>query len=481
MDSLFNDIICIECGVALHEPSLQGDWLTCHACGQRYPLISGRIPVLMKDAPVYLASLYLQHHRYLRRQEERIAALKAAGNESPERLEVLSLIAKGLDENNKVIESACNELSGHISIADLVQAVNAPQFIGYTSIFEYLERDWCWLPAGEKELSTIRDALFEQTDHYSPDDKNVLVLGAGTGRIAWDLLDRFERVYALDISLTMAQCLHNVLNEGVTFRSVNTSSISRSMDMVKTRKARAVPPGSPGACDEQVRRRLAYLVGDACRAPFAERSISVIVSAYFTDVMPLRQYFEEIRRVLKPRGLFLHFGPLEYHFDDISQHLSAEQVRQLFEENGFEVYADEYTANKHLSSEGSMSRQAFDNWVFGAVLTQEKRARPDFYLGEETVLRLAEDVQYLRSGLISAEGESIADVQLLLCSGEHFREAKTLYGILKMLDGRKSIKDILGLLFPTNSEFNKQDLSAALAFLNRLAKEGALEVVGFDD
>jgi SAM-dependent methyltransferase len=289
-----------------------------------------------------------------------------AGNESPDRLEVLSLVANGIGENIKVIESVCNELSDCISLTDFVQAINAPQFIGYASIFEYLERDWSWLPAGEQELSVIKRALYEKIDQYSPDKTSVLVLGAGTGRIGWELLNRFELVYALDVSLTMAQIYNKVLCGGVAFYSVNTSSISSSQDMVKVRKASIVSPVTSKAYVEQVRHRLRYLVGDVCRAPFADKTVSAVVSAYFTDVVPLNHYINEICRILTPGGLFLHFGPLEYHFDDIGQHLSAEQVRQLFEQKGFEVCADEYIASEHLNIEGSMSIRSFKNWVFAA-------------------------------------------------------------------------------------------------------------------
>lgn len=359
--------ICPGCGASLSEARAEGGWLDCAGCERRYPLVRGRIPVLMPDPVLYLACLYLQHDRYLRRQASRIAALRAAVDRYPERAQVLAEIADALDWNRALIEAAAAELASYLTPVDLTRALDAPSFVAYSTTLEYLERDWCWLPAGEEELGATLGAMLGCIEEHAPGLGSVLVLGAGTGRIAWELTERFQRVYALDAALTMAQRFHDVMDGGVSFYAVSTCSMVSSADLVRRREAVPVSPGAAAGGALPRSGDLSYLVGDLAALPLPAGSAAVVASVYCTDVMPLDCYLDELNRVIEPGGLFLHFGPLEYHFDDISRHLSAAEVRSAFEAEGFATVKDEHLELRHLSAEGSMAPRVFDNWVFGAV------------------------------------------------------------------------------------------------------------------
>lgn len=367
MRQTFNLVICPKCRANLETSSSGIAWLHCPACNQNFPLISGRIPLLMEQPYLYLANLYLQHNHYLRRQQKKIIALENAAHKEPARHDFLTLMAGALKKNLSLTESASTELPTFLTAHDIVTALDAPGFISYTTTLEYLERDWCWLAPCERELRIIRDALLERYAQYAPDSDSALVLGAGTARIAWDLRTHFNQVYALDGSLTLAQQFHNLLNRDVEFYSIRTSSIFEDADMIQKRCATLVPPGYRQINEVPNSESFYYLIGDVCRIPLREESISTIVSVYFTDVVPLKHYLGEVLRVLKQGGVFLHFGPLEYHFDDITQHLSAEQIKCVFESNGFKIVSEDSIKSEHLHIEGAMSHQIFENWVFCAI------------------------------------------------------------------------------------------------------------------
>lgn len=468
-------VACVACRSALPELSGGAAWWACPSCAKRYPAIGGRLPVLMADPIAYLARLYVQHKHYLRRLVERVEALRAAARSEPARAETLARAAGAYERNGAIFESFCSEIEGYLAPADVVRAIHAPEFVGYTASFEYLERDWCFLPEGERELAALRAVMAEALAAHARERGAALVLGAGTGRLAWDLLDRFDRVYALDASLVMAQQFQRVLGGGLTFQSVHTRSVSRDEDMVKERRARLSPDEADSAAAAGAAGRFHYLVSDAARIPLRDRSVSVVVSAYFTDVLPLSSYLGEVARVLEPGGLFLHIGPLEYHFEEMALHLSAEQIKRAFEASGFAVVGEERVTAEHLAREGILSHRIFDNWVLCAVRSAPAPSGDDFDLHPDCILELAGDVQFRVSGVLTGDGERTTSVELLLPSQEFFTGAAPVLDVLRSVDGATSVDAILRRLAERYA-VEGAGRDAALGVLRELVRRRAVRV-----
>ena len=368
--NILTNTICPNCSQALTKASLVNEWLECLSCNERYPLISGNIPLLSKNPGIYLASLYMQHQRFIKQQQGMVVFLKrkAENNSGSNRKKNLFNLAHAIEQNLKITQANFLEIVDFISIYDLTNAIDAPKFISYSNTLEYLERDWCWLPHSERELKLIQKQVLSSLQKCQFDNSSALVLGAGTGRLAWESLKHFDQVYALDQSLSMAQQFYKTINDTLTFYSIGTTNRIVDADMVVKREARSHLPKDEYAPNVSADlERISYLVGNAANIPLAQNSISAILSIYFTDVIPLEDYFSEILRVLNPGGVFFHFGPLEYHFEDISQHLSAEEIKRQFVANGFDIITDFQATSEHLYQKGSMAHRVYDNWVFCAV------------------------------------------------------------------------------------------------------------------
>lgn len=139
-----------------------------------------------------------------------------------------------------------------------------------------------------------------------------------------------------------------------------SKNVTGADEMVKPRRATA--PTKAKSLE-----RFQYLVGSAAALPLAPQSIPTIVSVHFTDVLPLTAYLPEMIRLVKPSGLFIHFDPLDYHFADVAHHLSGEEIRQIFVDNGFKVVLDTSVQTEHLPLAQSMAYHIYDSWLLGVV------------------------------------------------------------------------------------------------------------------
>ena len=79
-------------------------------------------------------------------------------------------------------------------------------------------------------------------------------------------------------------------------------------------------------------------------------SLSAVASIYFIDLVPIKEHMLEARRVLKPRGLFINFGPLRYMRGDVANMLSGEEILDLYSQAGFDILAHDVVPNTQLAS-----------------------------------------------------------------------------------------------------------------------------------
>src|SRR5690606_26294833 len=86
--------------------------------------------------------------------------------------------------------------------------------------------------------------------------------------------------------------------------------------------------------------KIDFFVADIFDLPFESNEIDCIFSIYFTDVIALKLWFQKIDNILKNKGLFVHFGPLDYFFSDETEMLTAEEIRLYFEDKNYITLVD---------------------------------------------------------------------------------------------------------------------------------------------
>ncbi len=136
-------------------------------------------------------------------------------------------------------------------------------------------------------------------------------------------------------------------------------------------------------------------------------------SIYFTDVLPLKILIPELKRVLQPNGLFFHFGPLHYHFNEIEEMLTAEEIKDAFKAEGFEIITEDLEDLTHHHSEVSLSVKKYYNWIFAV----RKKEVPVIKVHPDVILKMDKGFDYRATGNInsSSKGEEMK-YQILLPS-----------------------------------------------------------------
>mgnify|MGYP001801079567 CR=1 FL=1 len=304
----------------------------------------------------------------------------------------------------------------------------------YLKDFRYLRRDWCGLPAGEKQVEVIAGALKAQCAKHAVDLEAALFLGAGLGRIAFEHNDLFKKVYALDKSFSMVHHFNRLLQGDITFYEINELNIMKPEDATQQHPA-SLNYASPEALAHK--DRFEYFVGDAMALSFAKHSLSCITSVFFTDVIALKLYLEEVKRVLKPGGLYIHFGPLDYFFSDRSEMLSAEEIKDDFVANGFETVHEEMIELPHMSSELFMSKRVYRNWFFVARKVSEVVGQFD----PKAVYEINPPIYLQEKRLLGSE--EVVEKELVNDQGEAFAGAGSIESLLAFLNGKDTMEVVL--------------------------------------
>jgi SAM-dependent methyltransferase/uncharacterized protein YbaR (Trm112 family) len=478
MNKFLDKAICLECKSPMGNFVWPCAQVTCSNCKQIYPLVGDKIPVLLKSPYEYLAKMYIHYENYIKQQDGEIRKIAVAASSNLFRMPILSAFQEAIRRNTAWVSALQEEILPHLSIKALAAAAGQPhgdEGGSYLTTLSYLQRDWGWTPEGESELAILEGALFAQLKTLSTEADSVLVLGAGAGRVAWDLRQLYDQVYATDMSLTMAYHFYQLLSGDLEFFELSTNNLRRSADAVRRHIASLRPQGSgkgaPGSCDN-----VSYFIGDAQNIPLPDRSLSAIISTYFTDLIPLRNLLPEVKRTLKEGGLFVHIGPLEYHFIDLNDSLAADEIKAVFTSNGFTIVYEAEIPTAHLRSSASMSARLFDNWFFVAYHDASPPASPPSVITLDSVLKLAGALRFERLGVISSEGEESVETNLILPSGQRYEGASSVLDILQIINGQRSNREVIEILANDYDVPDEFSYEVILRTLRTLFDKGGLEM-----
>ncbi|MBL8199344.1 MAG: methyltransferase domain-containing protein [Chromatiales bacterium] len=322
-------LACPRCEVAVRQ--YPDSSFGCSGCGLKFPSLAG-VPCLFAEPAATLAEwrqrlkfaleklahdaaalqAELQNPRLRPLTRERLTLLNQAfGNQARRLAELLAPLS---------LQGSQPTLATHLALQ-----TRLPTDQGLTTYYPNIHRDWAWGDTENAEsLKLVAGALGNGAAG------NVLVLGAGAGRLAYDLHQQLpvDTTVALDFNPLLALvAARAVSGEGVELwefpvapRSIGDHAVLRAL----------VAPAP-------VRDGFHLVLGDVLRPPFVPGSIDVVVTPWVVDILPedFRHFAARVNGLLKPGGRWICFGSLAFGQPEAAGRYSLEEVLAIVMDSGF--------------------------------------------------------------------------------------------------------------------------------------------------
>lgn len=431
---------CPRCSGALNSKSGR---LHCGACHCSFPELHG-VPWLFAFPEAMWADwrgrvqfqLQTMASEVVQLQRERAQASSALTARRLERS------CQGLESNLRVLSELLKPLAmtGKVSLP-LHQAVKSQlpltqKLMGY---YTNLHRDWSW---GEAELRATH-ALVERVMGGRPWGK-VLVLGAGAGRLAYDLAwGSSEVVVALDHNPLLVS-FGQAMSAGKTLSYTEFPVAPLTDQEVAVRRECKAPHG-PSA-------KLLWLLADGMNPPFQAETFDTVITPWFIDVIPcpVGLLAAKINNQLRPGGTWLNFGPYGFLSAPPSAQFSPEEIFEVVRGQGFALKASHQDFQPYLQSPSSAQRREENVLAFVAEKTQEVVKPASFRHYPEWLENL--ELAVPRSPQL-----------------EQYHFANQVQSqVLALVDGRRSIEQVAMEFGPLHQLEREDALTAVVTLLRQL-------------
>lgn len=208
------------------------------------------------------------------------------------------------------------------------------------------ERDQCYKPI----LDEIEN-IFGHLNSSQKSSTNILVPGAGLGRLAFEIALRGYVCQGNEFSLFMLIASNFVLNRA---KGPNSCTIypwvhQYTNNLAGENQTRPVtfPDIDPLTMPKDA--NFSMVAGDFLEVYAEDKyefSQDCVITCFFIDCAHnVIEFIELIHRILKKGGKWINFGPLLYHFSDVPRESSIEPsydiVRKISEQIGFEFLREE--------------------------------------------------------------------------------------------------------------------------------------------
>ncbi len=325
----FEQLVCPKCKTELKS---QQDNFFCQPCDIKFPVMDHDIVPFFNKPASTIAVAYLALYQAANGWQNRASSLTKILKTSKRKKQLLPML-KALADNQIFFKDWMKKIDTLVKPDKLIKVVRQNTNNNYGYNYSYLTRDWSDNKDKNNEFNHMLGAINKALTGHKLGG-NACFLGIGTGRFAVELADKFDNIWGIDSSFGQVAQFNTALESSVNFWQINTKNSVDSKDMLK--KITATIPDKLKIKASRVN----YIWADTLNAPFKDDFFDWILSIYFTDVKPLPKLVAEVKRLLKPGGYFLHFGPLEYHFPKVEHHYAYDEFKQYFIENNFEIVYD---------------------------------------------------------------------------------------------------------------------------------------------
>ncbi|XP_016160274.1 PREDICTED: carnosine N-methyltransferase isoform X2 [Ficedula albicollis] len=323
-------------------------------------------------------------HERVNRTERQFKSLPANQQSLlPQFLPHLDKIRKCIDHNQEILQTIVNDCvhmfenkeyeedgSGKITPASTFDMdklkSTLKQFVRDWSEEGKSERDSCYQPI----ISEIIKNFPKERWDFSK--VNILVPGAGLGRLAWEIAMLGYACQGNEWSLFMLFSSNFVLNRCSQINSCKLypwihqfSNNRRSADQIRPIYFPDVDPHSlPSGSN------FSMTAGDFQEIYSESNTWDCVATCFFIDTAHnVIDYIDTIWKILKPGGIWINVGPLLYHFEnlgnELSIELSYEDIKNVILQYGFHIEVEkESVLSTYTVNELSMMKYYYECVLF---------------------------------------------------------------------------------------------------------------------
>lgn len=375
--------------------SQRAGWI-CESCSAGFPVIGG-VPWLFAEPQAALAEWRGRLNFLLLESEREARALRTELATAPSssltrsRLEMLAAAHEDHARRLKLLLTPLGTGDSQISYeSHLALRTRLPLDQGLTNYYQNAHRDWAW---GDAENAASLEAV-RAVAGASHDWGRTLVLGAGAGRLAYDIHMQCgpALTVATDFNPLLLFIARQVMHGGAVELYEFPIAPRTLGDHAVLRMLQAPAPVGDG---------FSLVAADALRAPFAEGVFHTIVTPWFIDIIdePLGRFAARVNRWLAPGGVWLNFGSLAFSHGERAQRLSLEEALEVVSRAGFGPAGQQETTIPYMQSPASRHARLETVLAWRAVKEHavaqaiEHSRLPEWLLRSDLPVPLSQDFQ----------------------------------------------------------------------------------------
>ena len=410
----------------------------CNACKVDFPII-GDIPWLFAEPDATLAEWRGRLHYEIQSIAHRLGKIdgelkaEATSELTRRRLQLL----KSANEHHRDtlrrllapvdIQSASASYDSYLALR-----TRLPSDQGLHTYYANVHRDWAW--GDDENAQSV--AQIERVAGNEPLG-NVLVLGAGAGRLAYDIHTQ------LDCTTTIASDFNPLLlliaaavARGDTLELYEFPIAPSCLDNTAVLRTLSAPKAADDGFN--------IVAGDALRAPFAAGKFDTVVTPWLVDIVndDFRLFGQRVNALLGDGGRWLNFGSLAFSHPSHARCYSREEALEIVADCGFAEPQWHEDTIPYMNSPASRHGRTETVFSFAAKKTQAARparhkALPDW------IVTGKDPVPALQSFQTQAMTTRIYSF------------------IMSMIDGKRTIKD-MSLLMEQQQLMTRQEAEPAI-------------------
>ena len=423
------------------------DRFHCRACKIDFPSVDG-IPWMFAEPQATLGEWRGRLQFALQQLSHEIAGLEQELKDE----DLPALTRRRVERYKKCVDSHRRKLQKLLHPLDvqslqgtlesyLAMRTRLPVDQGLNTYYANIHRDWAW---GEEEnKASLKQVQAVLHDHA--DLGNVLVLGAGAGRLAYDIHMNMEcaTTVTMDFNpllMLIAQAM--AAGEKLSLYEFPIAPLSLEDDAVLRKLSAPEPAGDD----------FHLVLGDALRPPFPEQTFDTVVTPWLIDIISedFPVLAARINRMLKKDGRWVNFGSLAFSNAKRAECYSPEEVKAIVAENGF---SDPYVSQATIPYMCSpASRHGRQERVFTFSAYKERDAsKPERHKALPDWIVIGDD-----------------PVPLVPSFRQQAMTTQIYSFIMSLIDGKRSIKD-MAVILESQRLMTKEEAEPAIrTFLTKM-------------